>query len=62
MAIGHGTFDPIISVEFGRQARKLLEEAGASVIYREYPLPHAIDPQFLAELRPWVSAATAGDN
>jgi phospholipase/carboxylesterase len=55
VAIGHGTSDPIISVEFGRQARKLLEDAGASVLYREYPLPHAIDPGFLMELRPWVA-------
>ncbi len=54
VAIGHGTYDPIIPVEFGRQARKILEEAGASVLYREYPLPHAIDPQFLMELRPWL--------
>jgi phospholipase/carboxylesterase len=54
VAIGHGTLDPIIPVEFGRQARKLLEEAGASVLYREYPLPHAIDPTLLAELRGWL--------
>jgi len=54
VAIGHGTYDPIIPVEFGRQARKTLEEAGASVLYREYPLPHAIDPQFLMELRSWL--------
>ena len=45
VAIGHGTCDPIIPVEFG-QARQVLEEAGASVLYREYPLPHAIDPAF----------------
>ena len=62
IAIGHGTFDPIISVEFGRQAGRLLEEAGASVLYREYPLPHAIDPGFLGELRPWLDNALAGDN
>jgi phospholipase/carboxylesterase len=57
VAIGHGTYDPIIAVEFGRQARKVLEEAGASVLYREYPLPHAIDPQFLMELRSWLGQA-----
>jgi phospholipase/carboxylesterase len=57
VAIGHGTYDPIISVEFGRQARKILEGAGASVLYREYPLPHAIDPQFLLELRSWLGQA-----
>jgi phospholipase/carboxylesterase len=62
VAIGHGTFDPIISVEFGRRARDLLEEADASVLYREYPLPHAIDPGFLGELRPWLQNVLAGDN
>jgi phospholipase/carboxylesterase len=58
VAIGHGTYDPIIQVEFGRQARQMLEEAGASVLYREYPLPHAIDPGFLLEVRAWLLQAT----
>jgi phospholipase/carboxylesterase len=57
VAIGHGTLDPVISVEFGRRARAILEEAGADVLYRESPLPHAIDPSFLAELEGWVRAA-----
>jgi len=30
VAIGHGTYDPVISVEFGRRARQLLEEANAA--------------------------------
>jgi phospholipase/carboxylesterase len=55
-AIGHGTYDPVISVEFSRQARELLEAAGGEVLYREYPLPHAVDPAFLAELAPWIAA------
>jgi phospholipase/carboxylesterase len=59
VAIGHGTYDPIISVEFGRRARQLLEEAGASVLYCEYPLPHAIDPSSLVELRAWLARAAA---
>jgi phospholipase/carboxylesterase len=59
VAIGHGTYDPVISVEFGRRARQLLEEAGASVLYREYPLPHAIDPSYLVELRDWLTRAAA---
>jgi phospholipase/carboxylesterase len=59
VAIGHGTHDPIISVEFGRRARQLLEEADASVLYREYPLPHAIDPSFLMELRAWLARTAA---
>ena len=57
VAIGHGVYDEVIGVEWGRQARDLLTETGADVLYREYPLPHAIDPSFLAELRPWLAEA-----
>jgi phospholipase/carboxylesterase len=55
VAIGHGTYDPVISVEWGRRAKAALEAAGGDVLYREYPLPHAIDPQFLSELAGWVA-------
>jgi phospholipase/carboxylesterase len=55
VAIGHGTHDPVISVEFGRDARDRLSDAGALVTYRESPMPHTIDPAFLAELPGWVS-------
>ena len=57
VAIGHGTHDPIIDVEFSRRARDLLEAAGADVTYRESPMPHAIDPRFAAELPEWIRRA-----
>jgi phospholipase/carboxylesterase len=53
-AIGHGTFDPVIPVVWGRRAHALLERVGADLVYRESPLPHAIDPRYLAELRGWL--------
>ena len=59
VAVGHGTFDPIISVEWSRRARTLLESAGADVLYRESPLPHTIDPAFVGELRPWIAERLA---
>jgi phospholipase/carboxylesterase len=59
IAIGHGTYDPVIGVEWGRRAKAQLEGAGAEPIYREYPLPHAIDPRFVAELREWLPQALA---
>jgi phospholipase/carboxylesterase len=59
VAIGHGTHDPIIGVEWGRRAKAFFEEAEADLIYREYPLPHAIEPRFLVELRPWLAQALA---
>lgn len=59
VAIGHGTYDPVIEVGWGRRAKETLEAAGAQVLYREYPLPHAVDPRFLVELAPWISSALA---
>lgn len=55
VAIGHGTYDPIIDVEFGQDARRRLEEAGAAVTYKESPMPHSVDPAFLEELQGWVA-------
>jgi phospholipase/carboxylesterase len=57
IAIAHGTYDPVIPVEFGRQARDRLEAAGADVWYRESPIEHSIDPQVVLELRALVAAA-----
>jgi phospholipase/carboxylesterase len=57
IAIGHGAYDPVIGVEWGRRAKELLEGAGADVLYRESPLPHTVDPAFLQALQPWVQAA-----
>ena len=55
VAIGHGTYDPVISVEWSRRAKEELEAAGAEVLYREYPLPHAVDPRYLSELSSWLA-------
>jgi phospholipase/carboxylesterase len=54
IAIGHGTRDPVIGVEWGRAARDTLTRAGADVLYREYPLPHAIDPGFARQVSDWI--------
>ena len=57
IAIGHGTYDPVISVDWGREARERLERAGADVLYRESPMAHTIDPQYAHELAAVVSRA-----
>jgi phospholipase/carboxylesterase len=55
VAIGHGEYDPVIAVEFGRAARRTLTDAGAEVLYREYPLDHTLDPSFVGDVRDWLS-------
>jgi phospholipase/carboxylesterase len=60
IAIVHGTYDPVIPVDFARAARAVLEGAGADVLYREYPIDHRIDPQAIALLRTLVAPAYSG--
>jgi phospholipase/carboxylesterase len=54
VAIGHGTLDPVIGVEWGRQAKEILEGAGAEVLYRETPMYHQIDPDFVRDVSAWI--------
>lgn len=55
IAIGHGTFDDVIGVEWGRRAHELFPDA----LYRESPVSHTIDPRFLRELSGWLYANAA---
>jgi phospholipase/carboxylesterase len=60
IGIVHGTYDPVIPVEFGRRARDELEAAGADVLYREFPIEHSIAPQAISPLRTLVAPAYSG--
>lgn len=57
--IAHGTHDPVIGVEWGRDARDRLTAAGADLTYREHPVAHTIAPQIVPELKQWLAAAIA---
>ncbi len=52
--IAHGSLDPVIAVDFGREARDALTAAGADVRWHESPMPHTIDPQVIPDLQAFV--------
>lgn len=54
--IAHGRLDPVIGVEFGRRAQKLLTSAGLEVEYHESDVGHQIDPAFLPAATAWLAA------
>ena len=54
VAITHGTRDPVISVDRGRQARDRAQAAGADVSYRETDVPHIVDPRVVPGLVAWL--------
>lgn len=53
--ITHGSEDPIIGVEFGRDARDKLQAYGAEVEYLESAVPHAVDPSHTERIKEWLS-------
>jgi phospholipase/carboxylesterase len=57
VAIAHGSYDPVIPEGFGAAARRLLEEAGADVLWRETPVTHTIDARIVPELAAFVRRA-----
>jgi phospholipase/carboxylesterase len=59
VSISHGTYDPVIGVEFGREARGRLEAAGLDVTYREDPVAHQIAPGAVAQARAVLEKAVA---
>jgi phospholipase/carboxylesterase len=55
VAVGHGIYDPVIDVSWARDARSRLQAAGIEPLYRESPIPHTIDPEYVPELRAWLA-------
>jgi phospholipase/carboxylesterase len=52
--IAHGRRDPIMNVEFARQARELLESGGLAVDYHESDAGHHIDPAHVPAAIAWL--------
>ncbi len=59
VSIAHGSLDPTVSVEFGREARARLETAGLAVRYHEDPAGHTITSGGLAQARAVLAEALA---
>jgi phospholipase/carboxylesterase len=57
--ITHGRRDPIMDVQFARQANALLDAAGLPVEYHESDAAHHIDPAHLPSAVQWLSGITS---
>ncbi|HEV2058502.1 MAG TPA: phospholipase [Solirubrobacteraceae bacterium] len=53
--VTHGAHDPVISVEFARDARRRLEAADLPVEYHEHAGGHQLDPRALSRMTEWVA-------
>lgn len=52
--MAHGSVDPVISISRAQQSRKMLEALGYPLEWHEYPMPHSVCPQEIADISDWL--------
>ena len=52
--MAHGSVDPMISIGRAQQSRAMLEALGYPVEWHEYPMPHSVCPQEIADITAWL--------
>ena len=53
--IGHGTMDPVVAFQLGKEARKRFESWGSRVTWGQYPMAHAVCAQEIADVGVWLA-------
>ena len=58
--MGHGTHDPLIPLARGVQARDLVVALGYRVSWHQYPMPHAVCAEEIADVARWLRDTLGG--
>ena len=53
--MAHGTQDPVVPFEGGRLSRQALEAQGYGIEWREYPMPHSVCAEEIADISSWLT-------
>jgi thioredoxin 1 len=59
--VQHGTDDPMIPVERGRELARTLVEHGVPTTYSEYPMGHAVALESVQQAHEWLQQVRAGE-
>jgi phospholipase/carboxylesterase len=52
--MAHGKHDAVLDFAFGAGSRDLLSRLGYAVEWHQYPMPHAVCPQEIDDIRDWL--------
>ena len=58
--MAHGEYDTVVPVGMGRATYEYLVDVRANVIYREYPIGHAISEESLYDASEWLTRLING--
>lgn len=56
IAIHHGKFDPVVPFQLGESSHRMLNEAGYDVIFKSYPMEHAVCIEQIADISAWLQS------
>lgn len=59
--LAHGTMDPVLPIEMGRDSLKALTGLGFDVEWHEYPMAHGVCPEEIRHIRDWLLAVYGRD-
>jgi len=57
--MAHGRFDDVIPVARAQQSRACLEQMGFAVAWHEYPMPHSVCGEEIADIAAWLLSRLA---
>ena len=52
--MAHGSFDPMLPMQWGQVSAERLREAGFTVEWHEYPMAHAVCPEEIRDIAEWL--------
>ena len=52
--MAHGEQDPVVPLSLAMQSRDILQQQGYSVSWHSYPMPHAVCPEEVRDIRDWL--------
>ncbi len=52
--MAHGSFDPMLPMQWGQLSAEKLQEAGFAIEWHDYPMAHAVCPQEIQDIREWL--------
>jgi len=57
--LAHGTLDPVVPFIAGERSRESLAEQGYPIEWHSYPMPHAVCPEEIDDIRHWLNQRLA---
>ena len=52
--LAHGQQDPVVPMPWAQKSREHLQQLRYQVEWRDYPMPHAVCPQEIGDIRNWI--------